>query len=178
MTKKHRAKVQWLHSNLGPLTIGMMCGGDSAEVFESLGRHGEAITAAQADIRNYPLFCLVTTQSRAAIGRCHAELGRPAEAAAAFEAAIEVAHRCELPFVEMCAHRDYIVHVLDAGGRRESQMTALGGAISRMVLAPSEYTAILGSGIDAEAAVAAFNAAPQPPRSAPLALLQRPWRLE
>ena len=37
-------------------------------------------------------------------------------------------------------------------------MAALGGAISRMVLAPGEYTAVLGSGIDAEAAVAAATA--------------------
>jgi hypothetical protein len=38
-------------------------------------------------------------------------------------------------------------------------MAGLGDAISRMVMAPGEYTAILGSGIDAEAAVAAFAAA-------------------
>ena len=68
------------------------------------------------------------------------------------------AHRCELHYLEMLARRDYIVHVLDAEGRRESQMAALGGAISRMVLAPGEYTAVLGSGIDAEAAVAAATA--------------------
>ena len=79
------------------------------------------------------------------------------EAAAAFEAAIEVARTCELPFLEMCAHRDYIVHVLDAEGRREEQLAALGRAISRMVLPPGEYTAVLGSDIDGEAAVAAFE---------------------
>ena len=48
------------------------------------------------------------------------------------------------------------MHVLDAEGRREEQMAGLGDAISRMVMAPSEYTAILGSGIDADAAVLAF----------------------
>ena len=158
----------------------MMCGGDSAEVFESLGRFDEAITAAQADIRNYPLCCAVTTQSHAAIGRCHAELGRPAEAAAAFEAAIEVAHRCELPFLEMCAHRDYIVHVLDAEGRRETQLVGLGGAIRRMVLAPGEYAAVLGHDIDPEAAVAAFgeSGAEKMGAGEVRRLRQRPWRLE
>ena len=46
-------------------------------------------------------------------------------------------------------------------GRREEQMVALGGCISRMVLAPGEYTAVLGSGIDAEASVEASSAAAQ-----------------
>ena len=46
----------------------------------------------------------------------------------------------------MLARRDLIVHVLDAEGRREEQMVALGGAISRMKMAASEYTAVLGSG--------------------------------
>ena len=65
---------------------------------------------------------------------------------------------CELPMLEMLAHRDYIVHVLDGEGLRDSQMAALGSAISRMVMPAREYTAVLGSGIDAEAAVAAFEA--------------------
>ena len=73
--------------------------------------------------------------------------------------AIAEARRVALPFIEMLAHRDYIVHVLDADGRRESQMAALGGAIEKMVLSPSEYSPVLGSGIDAEAAVAAFSEA-------------------
>ena len=61
-------------------------------------------------------------------------------------------------YLEMLARRDYIVHVLDdAEGRRDSQLAALGGAISRMVLPPGEYASVLGpSGIDAEAAVSAF----------------------
>jgi hypothetical protein len=100
----------------------------------------------------------VLIESHMAVGRCHAKLGRPQEAAAAFEAAIAHAQLCELTWLEVLARRDFIVHVLDAEGRRDSQMVALGGAISRLVLAPSEYTAVLGSGIDAEAAVAAFRA--------------------
>jgi hypothetical protein len=144
--------------DLLPLTDGMMAAGDCADVFESLERYEEAITAAQADIKNYEIHPTTIIQSRTAVGRCQAKLGRMEEAAAAFQAAIAEAHACEFPFLELLAHRDYIVHVLDAEGRREEQMAALGDAISRMVMAPSEYTAILGSGIDAEAAVAACAA--------------------
>jgi hypothetical protein len=128
-----------------------------AEVFESLGRFEEAITAAQADIRAYSIQPVVLVQSHTAIGRCHARLGQAQEAAAAFEAAIAEAQGCTLHYLEMLARRDYIVHVLDAEGRRDSQLAALGGAISRMVLPPGEYASVLGpSGIDAEAAVSAF----------------------
>jgi hypothetical protein len=48
----------------------------------------------------------------------------------------------------MIAHRDQIVCMLAVDGRREAQLAALGDAISRMVLAPAEYTAIVGSGLD------------------------------
>ena len=139
-----------------PCTDGMMAACDCADVFESLERYEEAITAAQVDIKNYEIFPPAIVQSYNAIGRCQAKLGRPEEATAAFEAAIAEAHDCELPFLELLARRDFIVHVLDAEGRREEQMAGLGGAISRMVMAPGEYTAILGSGIDADAAVLAF----------------------
>ena len=100
-------------------------------------------------------------QSHAAIGRSQAKLGRLQEAAAAFEVAITEARRCEYPFLELLARRDYVVHVLDAEGRREEQMAALGDCISRMVMAPREYSAVMGAGIDAEAAVSAFRAARQ-----------------
>ena len=129
---------------------------DCADVFESLERYEEGITAAQVDIKNYETYPPVVIQSYSAVGRCQAKLGRPAEATAAFQVAITEAHDCELPFLELLARRDFIVHVLDAEGRREEQMAGLGDAISRMVMAPSEYTAILGSGIDADAAVLAF----------------------
>ena len=145
-----------------PCTVGdSMAAGDCADVFESLGREEEAITAAQVDIKNYEIFPALIAQSQTAIGRCQAKLGRPAEASAAFQAAISEANECEYPFLEMLAIRDYIVHVLDKEGRREEQMVALGGCISRMVLAPGEYTAVLGSGIDAEASVGASSAAAQ-----------------
>ena len=52
----------------------------------------------------------------------------------------------------MC--RDLIVHVLDAAGRREEQLAELGGCIRRNVLAPGGFTPLLGSGLDASAAVA------------------------
>ena len=74
-------------------------------------------------------------------------------------AAIAESRESELPFLEMLAHRDLIDYVLDTRGRdeRQSQMAELGGAISRMVLPPSAYAEVLGPGIDAEAAAAAFK---------------------
>ena len=140
-----------------PCTVGMLGGGDCAEVFESLGRYEEAITAAQTDVRNYDLFTTLFVQSHAAIGRSQAKLGRADEAAVAFETAILKAREWELPFHEMLAIRDFIVHVLDQDGKRETQMVPLGGCISRMAMQPADYTDILGCGIDAEAAVTAFK---------------------
>ena len=136
---------------------GGLHGGDCAEVFEELGLYEEAITAAQVDVRNWPCHCFLLTQSNQAIGRCQAKLGRMREATVAFESAIDEAHRCELPFMEMLAIRDFIVCVLDAQGRRQSQMAALGRAISVMALPPSHYNDILGVGLDAELAVAEFR---------------------
>ena len=134
-------------------------GGDGADVFESLGRYDEALIAAQKDVYNMCIDPFILTQSYVTIGRCQAKLGRPKEATAAFEAAITEAQLCGLPFLEMLAHRDFIVHVLNENGRRrQSQLAALGLAISRMVLPAAEYTAVLGEGLDAEAAVAAFRA--------------------
>jgi hypothetical protein len=142
---------------------GFMLGGDCAEVFESLERYEEAIVAAETDVRNWTVHGCLLTQSHTAIGRCQAKLGKFDEAEAAFQAAIAEANRCELPFLEMLAHRDYLVSVFDRagaeqGGKRASQFAALGGAISRMVMPASEYTPVLGAGLDAEAAVAAFKA--------------------
>ena len=58
-------------------------------------------------------------------------------------------------FLEMLAHCDYIEHVLDPVGRREEQLPALGACIKKMASAPAEFTALLGNGLNAEAAVAA-----------------------
>ena len=123
-----------------------------------MGRHEDAIIAAKADITSLPFSPPPCIQAHAAIGRCCAKLGRTEEAEEAFKAAISEAVDCKLPFLEMFARRDYIVHVLDGAGRRESQLAPLGRAISRMVMPAVEYTAMLGSGLDAEAAVAASNA--------------------
>ena len=130
----------------------------SFQVFESLGRFSEAITAAETDISNWTCHAPLLTQSYTAIGRCQAKLGKMDEATIAFEAAIDKARSCELPFMEMLARRDFIINVLDRQGRRESQLPGLGECLSRMVLAPEEYSAVLGSGLDGAAAVAAFKA--------------------
>ena len=147
-----------LIDNTPACSTGMLMGGDAADVFESLERYEEAIVAAERDIYMMSTICFVLCQSYVTIGRCQAKLGRPQEATAAFEAAIAEAQLCRVPFVEMLAHRDFIVHVLDKEGKRESQLAALGGAIRQMVMPAREYTAVLGAGLDAEAAVAAFEA--------------------
>ena len=93
-----------------------------------------------------------------AVGRCQAKLGKIEEATVAFETAIDKARQCEVPFLEMLAHRDFIVNVLDGQGKRGEQMVALGECISHMVLQPGDYSAVLGSGIDGAAAMSAFKA--------------------
>ena len=118
----------------------------------------KAIVAANVDIGRYTINPVVLAQTQTTAGRCLAKLSRTDDAVAAFEAAIEVAMRSQMPFFEMLAHRDYIVHVLDAQGKRDCQLAALGGCIARMKMEPSAYTPILGAGIDAEAAVAQFRA--------------------
>ena len=110
---------------------------------------------SKADIARLPLHPHLQIQSQSGLGRCHARLGRAAEAEAAFQAAIAEAQRCRLHFLEMLAHCDYIEHVLDPAGRREEQLPALGACIKKMVSAPAEFTALLGNRLDAEAAVAA-----------------------
>ena len=61
-------------------------------------------------------------------------------------------------FYEVFAHRDFITYVLDDADRRNEQLAALGGAICRNELTPAEFTPLLGSGLDGEAAVAAYEA--------------------
>ena len=139
---------------------GCFNGGDCAEVYESLQLYKEAIIAAEADIRNWPTNPLLQVQQHMAIGRCQVKLGQVQAATDAFEAAIAEAHRCELPFLEMLARRDYIVYVLDKQGKRSSQMAALGRAISKLALPGSEYTATLGPDIDPEEAIRAFQSPP------------------
>ena len=137
---------------------GLTCGGDCAEVFESLGRLEEAIVAAQTDLHIWKFHGPLRVQSHTVVGRCQAKLGRLDEAQASFETAIKDAARCELPYLEMLARRDMIVHVLDAHGRRGEQMEALGGCISSMVLPAAQYQPVLAD-IDAEAALVAYRGA-------------------
>ena len=113
----------------------------------------------QVDIKNWPCHAPLLTQSYTAIGRSEAKLGNIHKAVDAFEAAIDEAYRCEMLFLEMVARRDYILNVLDGQGKREQQVVPLGRCLSRMKLPPEEYSVVLGSGIDAAAAVAAFNSA-------------------
>ena len=85
---------------------------------------------------------------------------RSPPAAAAFEAAFAEAQRCELPFVEMLARRDFIVHVLSGeqdSEQRKSELAKIGNCISKMVMPAREYKAVLDP-LDPLVAKEAFNA--------------------
>ena len=144
---------------VGPFSSGGVLGNGAAEVFEAMEHYEKAIVAANVDIGRYTINPVVLAQTQTTAGRCLAKLSRTDNAIAEFEAACEVATRSQLPFLELLAHRDYIVHVLDAQGKRNGQLTALGSCIASMKMDPSAYTQILGEGIDAETAVALFRGA-------------------
>ena len=76
----------------------------------------------------------------------------------AFDKAAAEAVAFRMPFWEMLVRSDLVVYVLDGAGRRDEQMAPLGRCIAAMVRPAAEYTELLGAGLDAEAAVAAFQA--------------------
>ena len=86
-----------------------------------------------------------------------AKLGRAADAEKAFDDVIEAAVACRFRMWEMFARRDLVEHVLDAAGRREEQVVALGKCVDAMVCPASAYTPMLGLGMDAEVVVSAFH---------------------
>ena len=145
--------------DLGAHSVGAGWAGDAPDVFEALGEFENAITCAKVEIAQFPCLVMLQIDSWRAVGRSLAKLGRAGEAEEAFQTAIAEAQRCRVYFHEFLAQHDYIVHVLDKVGRRDEQLPALGECITKLREAPSAYTRLLGSGLDAEAAVAAFNAA-------------------
>ena len=86
-----------------------------------------------------------------------AKLGRAADAEKAFDDVIEAAVACRFRMGEMFARRDLVEHVLDAAGRRDEQLCAIGKCVHALVCPASAYTPVLGIGLDAEVAVAAFR---------------------
>ena len=76
------------------------------------------------------------------------------EAETAFKWAIAEARRCHMCLLELFAYVDYIKHVLDPAGRRDEALPGLGACILQMASRPEEFNALLGDGLDAEAAVA------------------------
>ena len=119
---------------------------------------GYSTQTAHCLLRRYPFSPFLEVHLHATLGRCHAASGDVGAAEADFLAAIEAARRTALHFCEAMAARDWIVSVLDAQGRRVEGLVVLGGALKRLVLPPGRYSALLGSGIDAEEAVAAAAA--------------------
>jgi len=139
--------------------VGCSDGTAAAEVFERLGELENALTAADTDLRCNPHNPYAQMEVGLARARCLAKLGRTAEAEGAFEQLIADAITFRFSFWELLARRDFIVHVLDDAERRDEQMAPLGKCITMMVQPASEFTEVLGHGIDTGAAVAAFEAA-------------------
>ena len=129
----------------------------AAEVFESLGEFENGIIAATKDISTFSTHVYVFIEANASRGRCLAKLGRTADAEDALNTAADAAMRFAMPFWEMLVRCDLITHVLDPMGRRDEQLAPLGKCIDGMCRPPMEYTSILGSGLDAEAAVIAHK---------------------
>ena len=139
--------------------LGFGCTGfEAGEVFELLGEIDSAMVAAEVDLASWPFAVMNLMDNNTLLGRCCARLGRMDEARAHFESVIRLARSTGAFFYEMLAHRNYIVHVLDVEGKRDSHLAELGGAIVKLVLDAAVYTPLLGAGLDAEAAVAAFHA--------------------
>jgi tetratricopeptide (TPR) repeat protein len=146
-----------MHYDIGSNGVGCGDGAVAAEVFETLGEFENGLVAADTDLRCMPHHPYIQIEAGVARARCLAKLGRLEEAEAAFEKAIADAAASRFPFWEMLARRDLVVHVLDGAGRRDEQMAPLGRCIAALVRPAAEYTEVLGAGLDAEVAVAAFK---------------------
>jgi hypothetical protein len=138
--------------------IGCGDGAVAAEVYEALGEFENGLVAAETDLRCMPHHPFIQIEAGVARARCLAQLGRLAEAEVAFDKAAAEAVAFRMPFWEMLVRSDLVVYVLDGAGRRDEQMAPLGRCIAAMVRPAAEYTELLGAGLDAEAAVAAFQA--------------------
>eukprot|EP01043_Picozoa_sp_COSAG02_P068321 COSAG02_NODE_11303_length_1751_cov_5.776634_1_plen_227_part_00 len=77
-----------------------------------------------------------------------AALDQKAEAIAAFEAAIDIAHRAQMFLYEAFALRDLKIHVLDVIGHGEHGSRRL-GAVLRLLIGPADLITPLLRGLDA-----------------------------
>jgi hypothetical protein len=91
------------------------------------------------------------SEGHALRGRMLAAQGKKAEAEAAFEQAIDIAHRTGLRLFEMLALRDLKKHILDRDGRKAEGVQRLKGSLKGMKGPAAELTKLLGEGLDAEA---------------------------
>ena len=124
------------------------------------GEYENAIVCAIADIdcKEKRLFADLRVTAYISLGRAQSRLGRTEEAEISFQSALAHATLCHLYYLELIAHREYIVHVLDPQDRRSEQLPALGACLNKLVLSPAAYEPILGAGIDAEAVAALARA--------------------
>ena len=133
-------------------------------MFEKLARLEDATSSAQISLGRWPFNAVLTTQVRALQGRCFARLGRLDEAEVVLRAAIDSAHHGRAHFLELTTRRDYIVAVVDRRGggsphdSRATELPFLGKVVAAMPRSQTlELTAVLGSGLDAAAALEAFR---------------------
>ena len=131
-------------------------GNCAAAVFESLGEYENALVAANAQANEQPHLPEHQIEANATRMRCFAHLGRMTEAKEAYNAATKMARRIGLGLVEVFLRRDFIVNVLDPNGQRQEHVAALGGSLSRLVGDSSQYTAMLGAGLDSNVSLEAF----------------------
>ncbi len=131
----------------------------AAEVCEKIGNPAQALTYITRTLRSSSssngdsgcdLRPTVHTQGHALHGRVLASMDRLDEAEAAFEEAVDIAHRTGLRLYEMFAIRDLKVHVLDKRGRSAEGMRRLKCVLAEMIGPPTQLTRLLGEGLDAE----------------------------
>ena len=128
----------------------------AAQVCEKLERPDDALLhlqkAMRVDEKDIRTDMRPTThaEGHSLRGRVLAARGKPAEAEAAFEEAVAMAHKHGLRLLEMLALRDLKRCVLDKDGRGAEGIPRLKAVLQDMKGPPTELTKLLGEGLDAE----------------------------
>ena len=136
-----------------------------SEAFELTGQPDQAIISADVWLARAPHNPVRRIDELQVKGRCLAKTGDVEAASACFVAAIRIARRTELFFVELLAARDYFVHVFDrmpAPKCKVRWMVMLGRPVARLANKPGYYSQFLGHGLAADAAVEAWTCSDLP----------------
>ena len=131
------------------------------EVFERLGRWDDAIYVADLTREQAPFNPFAQVDCALVTARCLAAQGEVGTARHHFDQAIAEARRARLYFAEMFCIRDCWASDCDrgtsAGATGPAPLVALGRAVESLSAKQlTTYTSLLGHGIDAEKALAAY----------------------